>query len=110
MAKRNLFDELKTSLGDALDYEQGKRTLKTTTITPRRPQTLSADAIRSVRQKYNMSRALFAHFLHISPRTLEKWEQGTTKPNEQASTLIALADKYPDTFERLEAIASQFGR
>ncbi len=48
----------------------------------------------------------FPHFLHISPRMLEKWEQGTAKPNEQASTLIALADKYPDTFERLEMIGA----
>jgi hypothetical protein len=27
---------------------------------------------------------------HLSPRTLEKWEQGRTKPKEQAATLIML--------------------
>jgi DNA-binding transcriptional regulator YiaG len=51
-----------------------------------------------------MSRALFANYLHISPRTLEKWELGTSKPNEQASTLLALTDKYPDMFDRLETV------
>jgi len=56
---------------------------------------LAADEIRAIREKYNMSRALFANILHISPRTLEKWEPGTSRPNEQASTLLALTDKYP---------------
>jgi len=38
----------------------------------------------------NLSRAVFAHELHVSPRTLEKWEQGRTKPKEQAAALIML--------------------
>jgi len=104
MPKRNLFEELKTGLEDAKAFEEDKLTLKTMSITPKERKVLSADEIRSIREKYNMSRALFANFLHISPRTLEKWELGTSRPNEQASTLLALTDKYPDMFERLETV------
>jgi len=104
MPKRDLFEELKSTLADAKDYEQGKLTLKTTNITNKERALLSADEIRAVREKYNMSRALFANFMHISPRTLEKWELGTAKPNEQASTLLALTDKYPDMLERLGTV------
>ncbi|HEY9128667.1 MAG TPA: helix-turn-helix domain-containing protein [Sulfurovum sp.] len=104
MPKRNLFEELKTGLEDVKSFEQEKLTLKTMSITPNERKVLSANEIRSIREKYNMSRALFANFLHISPRTLEKWELGTSRPNEQASTLIALTDKYPDMFERLKTI------
>jgi putative transcriptional regulator len=104
MPKRNLFEELSNSLSDVKNYEQGKLTLKTTNVTPREHTLLSALQIREIREKYNMSRALFANFLHISPRTLEKWELGTSKPNEQASTLLALTDKYPDMFERLGTV------
>ncbi|BAF71662.1 helix-turn-helix domain-containing protein [Sulfurovum sp. NBC37-1] len=104
MAKRDLFEELKTGLEDAKAFEQDKLTLKTISITPKERKVLSADEIRSIREKYNMSRALFANFLHISPRTLEKWELGTSRPNEQASTLLALTDKYPDMIERLGTI------
>ncbi len=104
MPKRNLFEELKTGLEDAKAFEQDKLTLKTMSVTPKERKVLSADEIRSIREKYNMSRALFANFLHISPRTLEKWELGTSRPNEQASTLLALTDKYPDMFERLETV------
>ncbi len=104
MPKRNLFEELKSGLEDAKLYEQEKLTLKTTTVTPKEHKLLTADEIRAIREKYNMSRALFANFMHISPRTLEKWELGTSKPNEQASTLLALTDKYPDMLERLGTV------
>ena len=104
MSNRNLFEELKTGLEDAKVYEQGKRTLKTTSVTSKERKILTATEIRAIREKYNMSRALFANFLHISPRTLEKWELGTSRPNEQASTLLALTDKYPDMFERLGTV------
>jgi putative transcriptional regulator len=104
MSKRDLFEELKSGLEDVTLYEQEKLTLKTMTITAKERITLSAEEIRAIREKYNMSRALFANFMHISPRTLEKWELGTSKPNEQASTLLALTDKYPDMLERLGTV------
>jgi len=104
MPKRDLFEELKSGLEDATLYEKEKLTLKTTTILPKERTLLSAQEIRAIREKYNMSRALFANFMHISPRTLEKWELGTSKPNEQASTLLALTDKYPDMLERLGTV------
>ena len=104
MEQRDLFEELKHSLTNVKAYEQNKLTLKTTTITPRERKTLTAEQIRTIREKYHMSRAVFAGFLHISTRTLEKWELGTSRPNEQASTLLALTDKYPDMFERLQTL------
>ena len=104
MSKRDLFEELKSGLEDVTLYEKEKLTLKTTTILPKERTLLSAQEIRAIREKYNMSRALFANFMHISPRTLEKWELGTSKPNEQASTLLALTDKYPDMLERLGTV------
>jgi putative transcriptional regulator len=104
MPKRNLFEELKQGLEDAQDFEQEKMTLKTTALKAKERKILEAEEIRAIRNKYNMSRAVFANFLHISTRTLEKWELGTSRPNEQASTLLVLTDKYPDMFERLQKI------
>ena len=104
MHKRDLFEELQSGLQDIKLYEEEKLTLKTTTVIAKERTLLTAKEIRAVREKYNMSRALFANFMHISPRTLEKWELGTSKPNEQASTLLALTDKYPDMLERLGTV------
>ena len=33
-----------------------------------------------------------------NPRTLERWEQGRSKPNDQAAALILLVRKYPERF------------
>ena len=104
MPKRDLFEELKQSMKDAKNFEQEKITLKTTNIEAQERKVLEADEIRAIRNKYNMSRAVFANFLHISTRTLEKWELGTSRPNEQATTLLALTNMYPDMFERLQRV------
>jgi len=41
----------------------------------------------------------------VNPRTLERWEQGRSKPNEQAAALLWLVRKFPDTLRRLESIS-----
>jgi len=104
MSKRDLFEELKLGLEDAYTFEQEKMTLKTVTVEKKERKILTADEIRAIRDKYNMSRAIFANFLRISTRTLEKWELGTSRPNEQATTLLSLTDMYPDMFDRLKSV------
>jgi len=104
MSKRDLFEELKLGLEDAHKFEQEKMTLKTVTVEKKERKILTADEIRAIRDKYNMSRAIFANFLRISTRTLEKWELGTSRPNEQATTLLSLTDMYPDMFDRLKNV------
>jgi putative transcriptional regulator len=53
-----------------------------------------------------MSRQVFPFRLGMNPRTLELWEQGRSKPNEQGAALIWLVRKYPDTLERLESLSA----
>lgn len=103
MSKRNLFEELDQGLNEARKHDQGKMTLRTHKVEKSHIE-ITAKNIRDIREQFNMSRAIFATYLHISPRTLEKWEQGLSKPNEQAATLLKLTEKYPDTIERLQAI------
>ena len=83
-----------------------KITLKTYTVERTPKPEVTPQVIRDTGEKLNLSRAVFAHELHVSPRTLEKWEQGLTKPNEQAATLILLVRKYPDTLQRLKQLAA----
>ena len=80
MAKRDLFAELHTGLRDAKAHTEGKLTLKTVSVTPRVRKILTASQIRAIRERYNMSRALFAHTLHISPRTLENGNKAPADP------------------------------
>lgn len=104
MAKRKLFDELKQGLEDIKHHQVGKITLKTYKIEARPKMSVTADLIRETREKLHLSRGVFARKIRVSLRTLERWEQGRSKPNEQASALIQLVRKYPDTIERLAAL------
>jgi putative transcriptional regulator len=102
--KRNLFEELKQGLEEIKAHKAKKITLRTHEIEKKPHLTISANLIRETREKMHMSRNVFALKLRISPRTLEKWEQGETIPNDQAAALILMVRKYPDTLQRLEKI------
>ena len=104
--KRRLFDELVQGIEEIKQWEAGKITLKTYTVNPTPKPEVTPEIIRDTREHLNLSRAVFAHELHVSPRTLEKWEQGRTKPNDQAATLIMLVRKFPDTLQRLKQLAA----
>jgi DNA-binding transcriptional regulator YiaG len=67
---------------------------------------LEPDVVRETREALHMSRQVFAFKVGVNPRTLERWEQGRSKPNEQAAALIWLVRKYPDTLERLESLSA----
>lgn len=102
--KRNLFAELVQGIKEINNHKLGKITLRTYKCEDKVRPRVSAKFIRETRKQLNMSRNVFALRLRVSPRTLEKWEQGETIPNDQASALILMTRKYPDTLQRLEKI------
>jgi putative transcriptional regulator len=102
--KRNLFSELMEGV-DALGKQRaGLLTLRTHHLTPVALPPMNANLVRETREALNMSRQVFALRLRVNPRTLERWEQGRSKPNEQAAALIWLVRKFPDTLERLASL------
>ena len=101
MDKRNLFSELSTALSESKQHDQGKLTLKNHKVATPIHLAISPNEIVEIRQRYKMSRLIFARYLHTSSRTLENWEQGRSKPNEQAVTLLYLVKKYPETLSQI---------
>lgn len=102
--KPRLFDELVQAFDELKEWKEGKITLKTYKVERAPKPEITPEIIRETRERLHLSRAVFAHELHVSPRTLEKWEQGRTKPNDQAATLIMLVRKFPDTLQRLKQL------
>lgn len=101
---RDIFAELIEGF-DALENErQGKTTLRSHKVQLPELIELSSEELRSIRQKLNVSRPVFAMYLRTNPRTLENWEQGRAKPNAQATALIRLVQKFPETVEHLAAL------
>lgn len=104
--KRRLFSELMAGVAAMRAHREGRITLRTHNVEPVSLPAVSARVIRQTRAQFRMSRQAFARRLGVNPRTLERWEQGRSKPNDQAAALILLARKYPDTLQRLEALSS----
>jgi putative transcriptional regulator len=73
--KRNLFEELKEGLGEIQEHKAGKITLRMQRVEKKPRPHVDAALIRNLRDKFNMSRSVFALKLRVSLRTLEKWEQ-----------------------------------
>jgi putative transcriptional regulator len=105
--KRKLFNELVEGVDAMQQQREGKITLRSHEVEDLPPLEVDADLIRDTRERLQVSRAVFARRLRVSVRTLENWEQGRARPNAQASALILMVRKYPDTLEKLSSLGNQ---
>ncbi len=102
--KRNIFAELMEGVDAMKQHREGKLTLRTHKLPPPKvEQALDGDYFVAVREKFNVSRTVWANMLHVSPRTVEKWEQGG-QASPLAATFVELVSQYPDTIERLQTL------
>jgi len=104
MTKRNTFNELMDGIKAMKQHRESKITLRTHAVEEAPLPKVTATDIRKIREHAHMSQTVFAQKLRVSPRTFQKWEQGVAAPNEQAKLLILLAEKYPDTMERIASL------
>ena len=104
MKKRNLFAEISEGFEALKQEREGKITLRKLHIEVKPAPQVTSDELIALREKMNLSRAVFARHLRTNERTLENWEQGRSKPNAQAALVIRLVDKYPETLKRLATI------
>ena len=86
------------------DHRRGRLTLRTHSVEPLAVRPLNARLVQETRARFRMSRHVFARSIGVNPRTLERWEQGRSRPNDQAAVLIWLLRVFPDTLERLESL------
>lgn len=92
--KKELFDELMESAGEALEHARGKRELRTTVL-PGRPAPMSATEIRALRTRLNASQAVFARFLNVSTRLVQAWEAERRRPEGAALRLLEIGVRNP---------------
>ena len=104
MKKRNLFAELSEGFEALAAERKGKITLRRHAIESKPVASVSARQLLRLRERLRLSRAVFARCLRTNVRTVENWEQGRAKPNAQATVLIRMVERYPDTVERLARI------
>ena len=93
--KNEFFDSIKAGLTEAIKHAEGKRKDLRTTTLPSLPKELTPSEIADVRAQLDVSQAVFARYLNISPKTVQAWEQGLGKPNGASLKLLSIARKNP---------------
>jgi putative transcriptional regulator len=108
--KRNLFAELMEGVDAMKAQREDKVTLRMHAVTgPKVEESPGAEFFVAAREKFNVSRAVWANMLRVSPRTVEKWEQGG-QVSPLAATYVELVTRYPDTIERLQTLPRRVPR
>lgn len=108
--RRNIFAELMEGVNAMKAHREEKITLRTHSVmTPEVKASPSAEFFVAARGKFNVSRAIWANMLRVSPRTVEKWEQGG-QVSPLAATFVELVSRYPDTIERLQTLPRRVSR
>jgi DNA-binding transcriptional regulator YiaG len=93
--KVKIFDELQESLATALAHEAGESIDLRVTEVPSKPKLLKPAEIRDIRRRLHASQVRFAHFLNVSKKAVQSWEQGSRKPRSAALRLLSIAKKNP---------------
>jgi putative transcriptional regulator len=84
-----MFDLLNEALDEAIEYEQGKKTLRTKRIPiPEKPSQYRSKDVKRLRKKMKCSQPVFAIIIGVSDKTIKAWESGERKPNSTANRLL----------------------
>jgi len=89
----SLFEDLKTGLQEAIDFEKGVGTAKSKTLVIAPVQRYSNVEIREIRNRSGMTQTVFANYMGVSKKTVEAWELGRTHPTGPAYRLISILDQ-----------------
>jgi putative transcriptional regulator len=109
-SKRNIFAELMEGVDAMGAHRAGKLTLRTHSLPEAEvKESPGAEFFVAAREKFNVSRAVWANMLRVSPRTVEKWEQGG-QVSPLAATFVELVSRYPDTIDRLQTLPKRVAR
>lgn len=92
----NFFDELKTSLEEAVDIKNG-------TKAPARVTRNEIADVKAIREQLNVSQAEMAQALGTSVDTIKSWESRRRNPTGLAAKVLATIQANPAFFYELAA-------
>ncbi len=91
----SIFDDIKTGLGQAIEFEKGSLKTKTTTLTVEPIESFKPEEIRSIRMKTGLTQVMFAKYMGVSVKTVEAWEAGRNHPEGSACRLLSMTRNDP---------------
>lgn len=99
----SIFDDIKTGLEQAIEYEKGNLKAKTTVLSIAPVDVFTPGEIKEIRISTGLTQVLFAKYMGVSPKTVESWEAGRNHPEGAACRLLTLTRNDP-TFPQSSGI------
>ena len=65
-----------------------------------RPKSVSADEVRAMRTRLQVSQAVFAEFIGVAAATVRDWEQGKNEPSGPACRIIEEMFREPEAWRK----------
>ena len=90
-----VFDDIKTGLTQAIEYEKGKLDAKTVTISIAPVVSFTPEEIKKIRKNTGLTQVLFAKYIGVSVKTVEAWEAGRNHPEGAACRLLSMTQRDP---------------
>ena len=91
----DLFDDIKTGLEQAIEYEKGNLKARTKTMSILPLSQFEASEIKEIRVMTGLTQTAFASYMGVSVKTVEAWEAGRTHPEGSSCRLLALTRQDP---------------
>ena len=92
-------DDLIQALTDLRDHVSGRRkvTMRTTKVAlPKPVEDIRPEEVREIREKLNLSQAVFSRLLNVPVVTEASWEAGRRNPSGAALRLLQIAKNEPE--------------
>jgi putative transcriptional regulator len=86
--KREMFEELLDSVREAGAILRGQKK-------PSRRIVIGASAVRTIRERTELSQSEFARLIGVSVKTLQNWEQDRRRPAGPAAALLKIIAHEP---------------
>lgn len=91
----SVFDDIKTGLEQAIDYEKGKLNAKAVMLSIVPFDTFTPEEIKTIRRNTGLTQVLFAKFIGVFVKTVEAWECGRNHPEGAACRLLTMTQNDP---------------
>ena len=91
----SVFEDIKTGLMEAIEYEKGNLKANTRTLSVIPIEEFTPSETKDIRKSVGMTQVLFAKYLGVSLKTVEAWEAGRNQPSGTACRLLAITKKDP---------------
>ena len=105
----SLFDDIKTGLGQAIEYEKGNLNARTVRLSIAPVECFQPEEIRSIRHSTGLTQIMFAKYMGVSVKTVEAWEAGRNHPEGAACRLLSMTRSDP-AFPQKSGIVTALAR